>query len=60
MLRPLFVFYNKACVATQNFLSSHVISSKPGLKSLSRPRKSLGLCKQCFIPIFLQLLVSFD
>ena len=62
MLRPLFVFYNKACVATQNFLSSHVISSEPGrdLKSLSRPRKSPGLCKKCFIPIFLQLLVSFD
>ena len=37
MFRPLFVFDNKACVATRNFLSSHVISSEPGrdLKSLS-------------------------
>ena len=37
MLLPLFVFDNKACVVTQNFLRSHVISSEPGhdLKSLS-------------------------
>ena len=62
MLGPSFVLDNKACVATRNFLSSHVINSEPcrDLKSLSQPRKFPGLYKRCFIPIFLQLLVSFD
>ena len=29
MLRPEFVLDNKACVASLNFLNSHIISSEP-------------------------------